>query len=90
MSNVVNNRAQARYELEENGHTAFATYRVGNGQLAIDYVFSPPELRGTGTAGRLMAGVMAEAKAENLKVYPVCSYAVAWLNRHPEYAAQRA
>ena len=44
-----------------------------------------PSLRGTGAAGRLMRGVMETARAEGLKVVPICSYASAWIRRHREY-----
>jgi predicted GNAT family acetyltransferase len=42
-------------------------------------------LRGTGAAGRLMAALAADARARNLKVTPICSYAAAWLHRHAEF-----
>jgi predicted GNAT family acetyltransferase len=51
----------------------------------IRHVEAPPRLRGKGTAGRLMEGIMASARAEGLKVVPLCSYAAAWLRRHPEH-----
>lgn len=44
-----------------------------------------PALRGTGAAGRLMQGVMAIARAEGLKVVPLCGYASAWIRRHKEH-----
>ena len=40
----------------------------------------------TGAAGRLMEGVMARARAEGVKVTPLCGYAAAWLRRHKAYA----
>lgn len=84
---VVDNSAAHRFELEEGGLTAIAEYHLKNGGLYIDYVESPPALRGTGTAGRLMDGVMAIARERGLKVVPVCGYAVAWIKRHPDYHA---
>jgi len=47
---------------------------------------APARPRGAGTAGRLMQGVVAAARAENLKITPLCGYAAAWLKRHPETA----
>jgi predicted GNAT family acetyltransferase len=86
MTAITDNAAEQRYELVEQGQTAYADYRLSGGRMYIDYVFSPPPLRGAGTAGRLMAGVAADAKARGLKVTPICGYAAAWLSRHPEYA----
>jgi uncharacterized protein len=82
---VSDNPAQSRFELSESGATAFANYRLEGDVLTIPYVESPPALRGKGTAGRLMEGVVAQARARNLKVVPVCGYAVSWFQRHPEH-----
>jgi len=82
---VTNNTAAARYELAEDGATAFANYRRDGDVLTIPYVESPPALRGKGTAGRLMEGVVAHARAESLKILPICGYAVSWFRRHPEH-----
>ena len=85
MSDVVDNAARGRFELVEEGLTAFADYRREAGRLVIPYVESPPPLRGKGTAGRLMEGVLAAARAEGLKVTPICGYAVAYIRRHREH-----
>jgi len=84
--NVTDNTAQSRFELTEEGSTAFANYRLSGDVLTIPYVESPPALRGKGTAGRLMEGLAAQARARKLKVVPVCGYAVSWFQRHPEYS----
>jgi predicted GNAT family acetyltransferase len=83
---VTDNPAQHRYELTENGLTAFATYRRGEGVVVIPHVEAPAGLQGTGAAGRLMEGVVEHVRAERLKLVPSCSYAEAWLKRHPEHA----
>lgn len=85
MSAVVDNRARSRFELVEEGQTAFADYRKTEGRLVIPYVESPPALRGKGSAGRLMEGVLAAARSEGLKVTPICGYAAAYIRRHPEH-----
>ncbi len=78
------NVAQQRLEWHENGHTAFATYRLADSRLTIPHVEAPMPLRGTGAAGRLMEGVVTHAREQNLKIVPLCGYAVAWFKRHPE------
>jgi predicted GNAT family acetyltransferase len=85
MSQVEHNAAQHRYELTEEGLTATADYRRNGQTLMITYVQSPPPLRGKGTAGRLMAGMLDEVRDEGLKVTPICGYAAAWIRRHPDY-----
>jgi predicted GNAT family acetyltransferase len=86
MSTVTDNEAARRFELEEDGHTAFATYRRMGGIVTIPHVESPPELRGKGTAARLMEGIAALARTNGFKIVPTCPYAVAWFRRHPEAA----
>jgi len=79
---VTDNSACGRFELAEGGHTAFADYRREGGRLVIVYVEAPPALRGTGAAGRLMEGVLAAARQEELKVTPLCGYAAAYMRRN--------
>lgn len=86
MTAVTDNTDRRRFELVEQGLTAFADYRLNGDVLMLPHVEAPPALRGTGAAGRLMEGVAAHARERNLKLLPVCPYAVAWLKRHPEHA----
>ncbi|HWF01777.1 MAG TPA: GNAT family N-acetyltransferase [Caulobacteraceae bacterium] len=83
---VTDNAADSRFELEESGQVVFADYRRAPGRLIIDHVESPVSLRGSGAAGRLMHGVAAAARAAGERITPLCSYAAAWLQRHPEHA----
>ncbi len=70
-----------RYELDEQGQTVFADYRRQGERLYIDYVFSPPALRGTGASGRLMTAVAQTARDQGLSITPICGYAAVWLQR---------
>ena len=63
----------------------FADYAVQGDTRAILHVEAAPALRGSGAAGRFMQALAEHARVEGLKLRPVCSYAVAWLKRHPEY-----
>ena len=75
----------ARYEMDEQGATSYADYRRQGERLYIDYVFAPPELRGAGASGRLMAALAADARSKALKITPICGYAAAWLRRSHEF-----
>lgn len=86
MSQVTDNAARHRFELEEEGKLAFADYRRADGKLILPHVEADPALRGKGTAGRLMEGVLATARDEGLKVVPLCGYAAAFMKRHKAYA----
>ena len=86
MSEITDNRPYRRFELEENGQTAFATYSRNGLHVVIPHVEAPPALRGTGAAGRLMEGIVAKARAEGFRITPTCSYAFAWFRRHKDAA----
>ncbi|HYD17582.1 MAG TPA: GNAT family N-acetyltransferase [Patescibacteria group bacterium] len=76
------NSAQHRFELHIDTSTAFADYRLEGNSLFIDYVEAPPQLRGTGAAGRLMQHIADTAQSKGLNIVPVCSYAAAWVSRN--------
>jgi hypothetical protein len=86
MGAFTHNPALHRFELDVDGDTAFADYRRAGDTLIIDHVETPLPLRGGGVASQVMQGVADHARREGLKITPVCSYAVAWLRRHPEAA----
>ena len=53
--------------------------------IAVDHTFVSPELRGKAIAAKLLTEVVKMAREEDLKVIPICSYAVAKLTRNDEY-----
>ena len=81
---VTDNAARKRFEMLEDGALVFADYARRGDVVAILHVETPPALRGRGAAGRLMAGIAAHLRREGAKAQPVCSYAVAWFERHAE------
>jgi predicted GNAT family acetyltransferase len=82
------NPSKSRYELEVDGLLAFADYQRSGHRLVISHVEADPALRGKGAAGRLMEEVAKVARAEGMKITPLCGYAAAWLKRNdPELAA---
>ncbi|MGK0576807.1 GNAT family N-acetyltransferase [Macrococcus capreoli] len=48
---------------------------AGQDTIAIDHTFTDPKLRGQGVAKALVLKVTDYAKANNLKIIPLCSYA---------------
>ena len=75
----------ARYEMEEQGETSYADYRLDGDRLYVDHVFSPPALRGSGASGRLMTALSQDARAKGRTITPICTYAAAWLKRSAEF-----
>lgn len=74
-----------RFEIVFGEDTAYVEYTLHDGCLDIEHTFVPQPLEGQGIAGRLVKGAYDYALANQLKPAATCSYAVAWLQRHPEY-----
>lgn len=90
MSDFRDVRADQRFEQgfadsEGQLRTVFADYAAQGTTRVILHVEADPALRGTGAAGSFMQALAEHARAEGLKLAPRCSYAVAWLKRHPEF-----
>jgi predicted GNAT family acetyltransferase len=85
MPTVVDNPARQRFEMEVQQQTVFADYRRRGNVVVVTHVEAPVPLRGTGTAGQFMQGMLDLLRARGEKVVPVCGYAAAWIRRHPEY-----
>lgn len=79
-----------RFVVDMEGHEGFVEYERDGDVLVITHTIVPPELGGRGVAGHLVETALQHAREEGLKVLPQCSYADAWMRRHPEYADLRA
>ena len=82
---IVDNPDKSRCEMAVPGGTAFATYRRAGDVLMVPHTEVPPADEGKGYASALMKGVLEHARAHGLKVRPLCSFAAAYMRRHPEY-----
>jgi hypothetical protein len=86
MTDIVrDNPALSRFELEADGVTAVANYRLAGGVMTFTHTEVPPHARGGGIASRLIAGALAAARARELKVVARCSFVSAYIERHPEF-----
>jgi len=79
---------KGRYLVRAPGDTvAEMTYRqTGADQLIIDHTEVPDAFRGTGTGMRLLKRLMADARTEGRKIIPICPFAAAQFERHPEWS----
>ena len=82
---IIHYPEKLRFELKQDGLTAFVQYRLGN-NLDIIHTIVPEPLEGQGIAASLVKAAFDYALENQLKPRAVCSYAVAWLKRHQEYA----
>ena len=79
-----------RFEATLDGAHGRLEYRVEPGRMTIVHTEVDPALEGKGVAGALVRAALDHARANGLKVEPVCDYARSWMERHPETAALRA
>ncbi len=88
---LVDNTAESRFELRtEEGLLASAEYAVNGDTVAITRVFTRPTHRGEGLAAVVTDFAVDSIVAGGRRVVPVCSYALAWFDQHPERSASRA
>ena len=85
MDYIINHQPERHlftYEVE--GYTAYVEYQLENGSLDIIHTIVPPPLEGRGIAAALVKRAYEYASEQGLKPKATCSYAVRWLERHPE------
>jgi predicted GNAT family acetyltransferase len=85
MSDVRNNTAQNRFELDVDGHQAVAYYRTSPGVITFIHTEVPQELSGRGIGTKLIRGALEMVRAQGLKVVPQCPFVSAFMGKHPEY-----
>ena len=81
---IEHNRAAARFETTVEGRLCVADYRLSGTQMTLHHTYVPPPLEGHGIAAALVAAALAHARAEGLRVRPLCSYVARYMQRHPE------
>ncbi|WP_425982289.1 GNAT family N-acetyltransferase [Brevundimonas sp. TWP1-2-1b1] len=83
---IHDNAALKRYELPVDGEVAIVTYNLSPPNLMITETLVPERLEGQGIASRLAKHVLADARARDLLILPVCPFFSAYLQKHPEHA----
>ena len=86
MSDVINNKAHHRYELEVEGHLATEHYKLNGNVITFEHTEVPKELGGKGVGSRLVQGALEQVRASGLKLIPECPFVKAWIEKHPDYA----
>ena len=75
-----------RFELEENGETAYLEFEVDQtGWITLYHTEVPPALRGRGIAGALAKTALEYARDHQLKVDVVCPLVANFLSKNPEF-----
>jgi uncharacterized protein len=83
---VRDNPDRQRYELiVDDRIVSIADYHVDETTLVVPHVETDPEMRGQGMADRLMRGLLADLRARDLTIRPLCPFAASYIRAHPEH-----
>ena len=85
MCEVINNRADHRYELAVDGHIAASYYAVADGVITFIHTEVPPELGGKGIGSKLIKGALDLVRADGLKVIAQCPFVKAFIDKNAAY-----
>ncbi len=84
---VIHNAELHRYEINLDGEkVGHADYKVDGDVLVFDHTEVDPAHQGKNLAGILMRHALEEVRARGLKMRPVCSYVVKFVERYDEFA----
>lgn len=87
MSNVIqHDRGIHRFHTKVDGASCVLDYSLAANVMTITHTGVPAEVGGRGIASVLTRFALDTARSERWKVIPACSYAAAWVQRHPDYA----
>lgn len=82
---IQHDRVAHRFETRVEDMPCLLDYTLASGVMTITRTEVPAAVGGRGIAAALVQQAMVTARAEGWRVVPACSYAGAWLQRHPEY-----
>ncbi|MEO7252201.1 MAG: GNAT family N-acetyltransferase [Arenimonas sp.] len=88
--NVSHDTQGHRFHVDVEGSSCVLDYRLGDSIMTITHTGVPAELGGRGIAAQLMTAALHEARSKRWKVVPACSYAAAFMAKHPEFEDLRA
>lgn len=82
---IVHDATSRQFHTDVEDHRGVIDYRLRNGVMTITHTGVPQAIGGRGIAAELTRFALETARAEGWKVVPVCSYAAAYIRRHPEF-----
>lgn len=87
MSPSIQHDATARrFSTRADGLDCVLDYNLAGSVMTITRTEVPAAVGGRGIAAALVQAAVDAARAHGWRVVPACSYAAAWLGRHPAYA----
>jgi predicted GNAT family acetyltransferase len=87
---VSHDAGERRFTAEVDGSHAQLDYTLAGGIMTITHTRVPPAIGGRGIAAELMRSALAAARSAGWSVNPACSYAAAYMTKHPQELAARS
>jgi predicted GNAT family acetyltransferase len=82
---VTHNEQARRFEATVDGLHSLLTYRRFPDRIVLQHTEVPAALEGKGLAAKLTSTALDFARANHLRVVPLCPYVSSFLRRHREY-----
>lgn len=89
MSDIVRETdgSKGRYVLANDGLEAELTYSISSPTMIIaDHTGVPEAWKGQGVGLQLVERLVTDARAEGVKIVPLCPFVNAWRRKHPDWA----
>ena len=89
MENITHERSGHRGAfvwIEDGKRLAEMTYTVAGSRVIIDHTTVDDALRGTGAGKKLVEAAVQWARAEKVKILPLCPFAKSVFDKTPAYA----
>jgi hypothetical protein len=84
MNAIEHDTATHRFSTQVEGLQAVLDYTLAGDVMTITHTGVPAPIGGRGIAADLMQAALKAARAAGWKVHPACSYAAAYMRRHPD------
>lgn len=82
---ITHDEPQGRFQVEVDGHLCVLDYQLRDNTMIIQHTGVPDAVGGRGIAAVLTRHALNTARNRGWLVLPLCSYAVAYIARHPDY-----
>ena len=82
---IIHEPSKHTFKTIVDGYTGYVTYTIYDGKLDIRHTVVPKEIGGRGIAAQLVKATYDYALEQRMRPVATCSYALIWLQRHPEY-----
>ena len=82
---VANNPERKRFEVVVDGHTAVCEYILTKTRIIFTHTEVPKALEGNGIGAKMARFGLDYARAQGLKVMPLCPFVASFIRKNPEY-----